>query len=258
MKNFIIMAFALLVSISVNAQTEEEKAANARAQANNPIASKTAFNLQSYYSTNLSGVTDGTSNSYWLRFATPTGRVLWRFSAPLSTFENKDLGISESGLGDMDLFAAYLAVSKPKFSFGIGPSVSAPTASSATLGTGKWTGGLAAVTFAVLSPKFQVGALAIWRTDFAGSSNRDDVDIFAAQPFAMFQAGKGLYFRSAPTWNFNLRNGSYNVPVGFGIGKVIKIDKVVCNFFIEPQFSAIHKGPNQQLFQLYSALNMQF
>ncbi|OIQ27789.1 MAG: hypothetical protein BM564_11485 [Bacteroidetes bacterium MedPE-SWsnd-G2] len=258
MKKIITLAFAFMLVVSVNAQTDEEKAAAARAQANNPIASVTAFNLQSYYSTNLSGVVDGTSNTYWLRFATPTGRVLWRYSAPFSTYVNKDLGISESGLGDMDLFAAYLAVSKPKFSFGIGPSVSAPTASADVLGTGKWTGGLAAVAFAIISSQLQMGALAIWRTDFAGSSNRADVDIFAVQPFAMFQAGKGLYFRTAPTWNFNLRNGSYNVPVGFGIGKVIKINDVVCNFFIEPQFSALHNGPNQPLFQLYSALNMQF
>lgn len=258
MKKITLLAFALIASMAVYAQTDEEKAAEARAQANNPIASVSAFNLQSYYSTNLSGVVDGTSNAYWLRFATPTGRILWRFSAPFSTYVNKDVGISESGLGDMDLFAAYLAVSKPKFSFGIGPSVSAPTASSSLLGTGKWTGGLAAVTFAVVSAQLQVGALVIWRTDFAGSSNRKDVDFFAFQPFAFVQAGKGFYFRTAPTWNFNLTNGNYNVPLGIGVGKVMKINKTVLNFFIEPQYSVLHEGLNQPLIQFYSALNMQF
>lgn len=253
MKKLCILAIALFTSIAIHAQSEDEAA-----QANNPIASITAFNLQNYYSSNISGVENGTSNTSWLRFATPTGRVLWRLSAPISSYNNKDLGIQESGLGDMDLFAAYNVIMKPKFSLAIGPSVSAPTATSDLLGTGKWTGGLAAVAFAAVSPQFQVGGLAIWRKSFAGDKNRDDVNIFALQPFAFWQAGNGLYFRSAPTWTFNLENDNYNIPVGIGIGKIIKINKVVCNFFIEPQYSVLHKGDNQPLLQFYSALNMQF
>lgn len=253
-----LITFTLVLCMVTFVKAQEDDEAMKRAQANNPIASVTAFNMQSYYSTNLSGVENGTLNTYWLRFATPTGRVLWRFSAPFSTYVNKDVGIDESGLGDIDLFAAYLAVSKPDFSFGIGPSFSAPTAMDDVLGTGKWTAGLAAVIFKIFSPQLQGGGLAIWRKSFDGDEDRADVDIFAYQPFFMFQAGGGLYFRTAPTWTFNLTNGTFNMPVGFGVGKVIKINKTVCNFFIEPQFSVAHFGPNQPIFQLYSSLNMQF
>ncbi|MFD1292360.1 hypothetical protein ACFQ5N_00815 [Lutibacter holmesii] len=253
MKNILLLTVSLLFTVISFSQSDEEKA-----QANNPLASITAFNMQQYYSPNLSGDSEATSSTYWLRFATPTGRVLWRASVPVGTYSSDKTGLDESGLGDVDLFAAYLAVSKPKFTFGIGPSVSAPTATSDYLGTGKWTAGAAAVVFAAVSAQFQTGALAIWRTDFAGSSNRKDVDFFAFQPFAFIQAGKGVYFRTAPTWNFNLNNGNYNVPLGIGVGKVLKINKTVLNFFIEPQYSVLHKGPNQPLLQFYSALNMQF
>jgi hypothetical protein len=177
---------------------------------------------------------------------------------PISTYSSSTTGIDESGLGDLDVFAAYLAVSKPTVTFGIGPSVSAPTATSDLLGTGKWTAGAAAVAFVAFSKDFQAGGLAIWRTDVGGDKNRDDVDIFAFQPFAFAQAGKGFYFRSAPTWNFNLNTGDYNVPLGIGVGKVLKIKNTVLNFFIEPQYSVLHKGDNQPLLQFYSALNMQF
>ncbi|OHX67061.1 hypothetical protein [Flammeovirga pacifica] len=252
MKNLFIILFTLF-SLSVFAQTDEEKA-----QANNPLAQITAFNLQQYYSPNLTGNSEATSSTYWMRFAKPTGRVLWRASLPFSTFSNPETGVSTSGLGDFDLFAAYLAVSKSKLSIGIGPSVSAPTATHATLGTGKWTAGAAAVAFASLNPQLQVGGLAIWRTDVGGDAQRDDVNILAFQPFAFFQVGKGLYFRSAPTWNFNLEKGTYNVPLGVGVGKIMKINKTVFNFFIEPQYSVLHYGDNQPLLQVYSALNMQF
>ncbi len=253
MKTIKALIVTLFITLSFYAQTDEEKA-----QANNPLASITAFNLQQYYSSNLSGDSGATSSTSWLRFATPTGRVLWRASLPISTYSSSTTGIDESGLGDLDVFAAYLAVSKPTLTFGIGPSVSAPTATSDLLGTGKWTAGAAAVAFAAFSKDFQAGGLAIWRTDVGGDKNREDVDIFAFQPFAFLQAGKGFYFRSAPTWNFNLNNGDYNVPVGIGVGKVFKIKNTVMNFFIEPQYSILHNGDNQPLLQFYSALNMQF
>ncbi|WP_044210320.1 hypothetical protein [Flammeovirga sp. OC4] len=252
MKNLFIVVLLLVSSFSF-AQTAEEKA-----QANNPLANLTAFNLQQYYSPNLSGNSEATQSSYWMRFATPTGRVLWRASLPINTYSNPELGISRSGLGDFDLFGAYLAVSKPTLSVGIGPSVSAPTATHSSLGTGKWTAGAAAVAYASVSPQFQVGGLAIWRTDVGGDANRNDVNFMAIQPFAFWQVSNGMYFRTAPTWNFNLEKGEYNVPVGFGIGKIVKVGNTVCNFFVEPQYSVLHHGDNQAIFQLYSALNMQF
>ena len=79
-----------------------------------------------------------------------------------------------------------------------------------------------------------------------------------SQPFYFFQLGKGLYLRGAPIWVFDLENDTYHVPIGLGIGKVIPTEKGVYNFFIEPQFTVLDKGPGQPEVQLFMALNMQF
>jgi hypothetical protein len=63
---------------------------------------------------------------------------------------------------------------------------------------------------------------------------------------------------SAPIIPFNLVNGDYHIPVGLGIGKVIKVKETVFNFFIEPQPSVLVSGAGQPVFQVYAALNMQF
>jgi len=95
-----------------------------------------------------------------------------------------------------------------------------------------------------------------YQTDFAGDG--DNTSLTVLQPFLMIQLGKGTYLRSAPLWIFDIENDTYNVPLGFGIGKVVKKDRTVFNMFIEPQFTILHKGIGQPEFQLFAALNMQF
>ena len=146
----------------------------------------------------------------------------------------------------------------PKITFGIGPSMSFNTASDDALGTGKTTLGAAAVVFCVPNPQFQIGGLVIWRTDVGGDEERQDVNILAVQPFYFWQLGNGLYFRGAPIWSFDLENDAYHIPMALGIGKVIKIKKVVYNFFIEVQPSVLVKGVGQPAGQIFMALNMQF
>jgi hypothetical protein len=67
-----------------------------------------------------------------------------------------------------------------------------------------------------------------------------------------------VYLRTAPLWIFNIETGDYNVPIGFGIGKILKVGKTVYNIFIEPQYTVLHYGVGQPEFQLFVALNMQF
>ena len=98
----------------------------------------------------------------------------------------------------------------------------------------------------------------IWQTDFAGDSDRDSTNLLAIQPFYFFQLGKGLYFRGAPIWVYNLEKNTYNMPIGLGIGQVMRSGRTVYNFFIEPQFTVLDKGLGQPEFQNYMALNMQF
>ena len=261
----ILLCFALFFSWAIYAQeqSDEQKkgpSAEELAKSNNPLADMVAFNVHYYFRPSLNQIEGGSAHTTWFRFAMPTGRVLWRLSVPLESraVVNQDTNFSQSGLGDIDIFAAYLAVQKPKLTFGIGPSASFNTASDDALGTGKNTLGVAAVAFAVPNPQIQVGGLVIWRTDIGGDEARADVNLLAIQPFYFFQMGKGFYFRGAPIMPFNLESGNYHVPLGLGAGKVAKIENVVLNFFIEPQPSILSRGTGEPNFQIFGGLNMQF
>ncbi|MBK9088163.1 MAG: hypothetical protein IPL90_03600 [Holophagales bacterium] len=256
--------FALLVAGSaLTARAEEPPAdgggpvASTAADANNPLAKTQAFNLHDYYIPTMSEAPDQTANTFWLRYAQPFGKWLVRASLPLSRVPAGD-GTTKSGLGDFNAFAAYLFDTKPGVSFGVGPQVTVPTATADETGTGKWQGGLAAVYFNATSPSVQWGGLVTWQADFAGDADRSDTNVLAVQPFYFVQLGKGLYARSTAIMAFNLEDGSYNVPAGLGIGKVIPTKSVVFNVFVEPQFTVLSHGARQPELQVFVGFNTQF
>jgi hypothetical protein len=255
------LAGTLLACAAQYALASEDAASDA-AQANNPLANMTAFNIQQYFIGELTD-TDQSANQFWLRYARPfeLGRSKWlmRASLPINSYPTPPEGDTETGLGDLNVFAAYLIDMKdPAISFGIGPQLTAPTATDDDLGSEKWSAGIANVLFDARSKKFQWGYLLTWQASFAGDDDAEDVNVGALQPFLFYQLGKGLYLRSAPIWVYNFENDDYSVPIGLGIGQVIRQGKTVYNVFVEPQYSIADEGPGQPQWQIYLALNMQF
>ncbi len=94
---------------TVPAQEEQSAEEQARAQANNPLAGAYALNFQNFYSPSLYGVPDRSANTFWIRTAIPVGRTLTRASLPLATRPSSATE-SQSGLGDFNIFTAYLFV----------------------------------------------------------------------------------------------------------------------------------------------------
>ncbi len=239
-----------------------EAEVDAAAQANNPLANMRAFNIQNYYIPELTDI-DETANQAWLRYASPfeLGESKWlmRASLPFNSFPTPPDGDSETGVGDFNVFAAYLFdTGDPGLSIGLGPQLTAPTAAGDALGTGKWQAGLAHVLFNARSSVFQYGYLLTWQASFAGDSDRDDTNLAAFQYFMFYQLGDGLYLRSAPIWVYDIENDTYNIPLGLGIGQVIKRGKTVHNIFVEPQFSVSYDGAGQPETQIFLGWNMQF
>lgn len=265
MKNIFFLSFmtALLSLNDLCAQehTEDEHGA-AAAQANNPLANMTALNFHNYYMPKLNEAPEGSyMNTGWIRFARPLadGKFLLRVSQPLNTvsFPSGGSMTSTSGLGDLNAFLSYNFVSKPTATMGIGPMFTLPTATDDPLGTGKWQGGFAFVTFIAKSPIFQFGGLITWQASFAGDETRSSTSLAAIQPFYFWQLGKGTYLRGAPIWAFDLENDAYSVPLALGIGKVVKLGDTVFNLFIEPQYSLLINGTQPQ-FQIFTGINLQF
>lgn len=254
-----IWILIILISQVVLSQTSEEE----MKKANNPLADMTALNVHNYYIPKLTDAPDDAyMNNAWVRFAKPfsDGKLLLRISAPINTIGIPNgLGTVEStnGLGDINAFLSYNFVSEPSKTIGVGPLLVAPTATETALGSGKWQGGFAFVAFIANSPKFQFGGLITWQASFAGDSDREDTSFAAVQPFYFWQLGKGTYIRGAPIWVFDLKNSTYQVPIGLGIGKVVKVENTVFNLFLEPQYAILHKGTQPQV-QIFTGINIQF
>ncbi len=259
MKNILKLALLATVTLSFIARAEGE------GQANNPLANSKAFNIQNYYIgdfTDVNGDSAGLSgNQTWIRYAQPFsfGDSQWilRASLPFNRFPAG--GDYDTGVGDLNVFLAYLIkTNNPAVSFGVGPQVTAPTASKETLGSDKWSAGLVNVFFNGSSPRFQYGYLLSWQQSIAGDDKASDVNVAAFQPFTFYQLGGGYYLRSAPFWIYDLENDNYNIPLGLGIGKVIKTDYAVFNTFVESQYSVWSEGASYPKWQIFAGINMQF
>jgi len=248
------LAVVLLAAAPVVAQ----KSSSDRdiADANNPLANMVAFNIQNYYYSELYG-TDATTNTAWLRYAQPFGRWLMRASLPLPTSPDRPGVDSVSGVGDFNVFFAYLVSdpSSPK-QFGIGPLLAAPTATNDALGADTWQAGAALVYFDGSSKLIQWGGLLTYQTDFSGDG--EPVNMSVLQPFLFIQLGKGVYTGTAPLWLFDFESNSYSVPLGVRLGKVMRTGHTVFNVFVEPQVTILHDGVGQPKVQFFAALNIQF
>jgi hypothetical protein len=260
-KNIGIFAF-LFFFLTVITYAQEKTSDGDVAQANNPLANFTAFNVHYYYMADLSEM-DKDANQVWMRFAKPfsIGKSKWlmRASLPINSYPIPPTLSYTTGLGDLNVFAANLIdVGNPSLSFGIGPQITAPTATSPELGSGKWSAGLVNTLFNFKSKVFQYGYLLSWQASFAGASDRDNVNVGALQPFLFYQLGKGKYLRSTGAAMYNFENSTYTVPVGLGFGQVIPHKKAVFNLFIEPQYSIADKGAGYAQWQIFFGLNTQF
>ena len=257
----ITIAAALCLSAGV-ASAQEQAATSDVAQANNPLANFTAFNVHNYYIGELTG-TDEDANQFWMRYARPfsVGPTNWlmRASLPFNSYPVPPGMDRQNGLGDLNVFAAYLIpTGNPALSVGIGPQITMPTATEDALGSGKWSAGLVHTLFDASSKSFQYGYLLSWQASFAGADDRTKVNAAGFQPFMFYQLGGGSYLRSTAVMSYNLENDTYSVPLGLGIGQVMPTPKAVFNLFIEPQWSVADKGAGWGKWQVFVGLNTQF
>ena len=80
------------LSLSLEGQVVAQDQASAAAQANNPLANMTAFNLQNYYVGDLTK-SDKTANQFWFRYAKPFSvsdtNWLMRASLPVNAQQDR-------------------------------------------------------------------------------------------------------------------------------------------------------------------------
>ncbi|MGX5818948.1 hypothetical protein ACWKWU_12170 [Chitinophaga lutea] len=257
----LLFSLLLFIPLIASAQVSEEE----MKKANNPLANAKAINLQNYYIPTIYDDAGLRSNSFLLRYSQPfaKGKILLRVTQPVNTmptgYTPGGFVTYASGLGDLNFFATY-TFTKPdaKTLIGAGPQVVIPTGTNQALTAGRVQVGGAFIIFSSPTPALQLGGLITYQKDVGGQEDRGPAQVLIAQPFALFQLGKGAYLRSTALANFNIETEAYNVPIGIGIGHVAKSGKAVFNIFLEPQFTILHYGPGQPALQFFGGINTQF
>ena len=140
-----------------------------------------------------------------------------------------------TGLGDINYSLFLSPANSGKVTWGVGPSISFPTATDPLLGTEKWSAGPTVV--ALVQPgSLTVGALVRQIWSFAGAADRSDVSQFMLQPFVNLQLGGGWYLSTSPilTANWTASAGNkWTVPLGGGGGKILKLGQQPVNIRVE-------------------------
>ncbi len=148
----------------------------------------------------------------------------------------------EYGLGDMNP-SFFLSPAKPgKVIWGAGPTFVIPTATNKILGQGKLSMG-PAVVLLTQPPHWTLGLITnnVWSV--AGSGGRPAVNQFLLQYFINYDLKKHWYLQTAPiiTANWKASSGNeWTVPVGGGVGKIMKLGNQPINWQVEFYGNAVY------------------
>jgi hypothetical protein len=129
------------------------------------------------------------------------------------------------GLGDIN-YTAYISPSSDEaMDWGIGPSITFPTATDDQLGAGKWSAGPAVAGFFIRKP--WVSALQVRQLwSFAGDTDRVDVDQLVVQPTILYGLGNNWALVTdlviTANWKVDAAN-RWTVPLGGGVSRFLYI-----------------------------------
>ena len=224
MKTIVRSLAALLLALTFCATSQAQLSQEELAKiAQDPLANLISAPLQNQTNFGI-GPLDRTQHETKLQPVIPfaDGKIIARVVVPF--YDQPDLFAengSTKGFGDVSLSAFY-ANKGEKVSWGIGPIISLPTAKEG-LGVKEWALGPSFVAV-TKTGNWVIGGLfqQVW------SVESNALNGFKFQPFVNYNLPKGNYLTTSPsiTANWNGTNGEkWTVPLGMGVGKIIKPEK---------------------------------
>ena len=157
----------------------------------------------------------------------------------------------ETGLGDIN-YSLFVSPADAKgFIWGLGPSLTFPTATDGQLGSGKWSTGPTGVV--LVQPGWGTyGGLVRQLWSFAGDGDRASVNQMLIEPFINYNLAGGWYLITDMiiTANWNADSGNrWTVPLGGGVGKLFKIGSLPINSRLEAYYNVEKPdaGPDWQM-----------
>jgi hypothetical protein len=218
-------------------------------QTQNPISNLISVPFQGNWDF---GIGDNDESGTLLNFqpvmpfaASPKTNVILRLILPFSS-QPTPSGARVNGIGDT-LVTAFFSPSKPsRITWGAGPVVMIPTATSSGLGTEKFSIGPSVVLLSQPG-NWTLGFLGnqVWSVD--GANDRDAVNQAFLQPFAAYHLGNGLSagMTIEATGRWEATNGKWTAPLIFNINKIAMLGKRPVNFQVGagPMLASPDGGP---------------
>jgi hypothetical protein len=203
-----------------------------------PLQNNTNFGIGQFDRTqnvlNIQPVIPANISKNWMLITRVIQPIIWQ------PYPNQTTG-GEFGFGDM-VPTFFLSPRKPgKLIWGVGPALTIPTATNDILGQGKLSVGPSVVVLAQPG-KWTLGALVnnVWSV--AEASDRPDVNQMLWQVFVTRQLKKGWYVTSSPiiTANWKASSDKWTVPLGGGVGRVMKLGAQPVNITAQFYGNAVH------------------
>jgi hypothetical protein len=268
-KYFIRLVFfsACLVSGIATGQDADQDAAELAKAVQNPIANLISVPFQ--WNINLeTGPLEETQHVLNIQPVLPfemneDWNIITRTIFPLISQPAFGQGQSrEGGLGDIQ-FSAFFSPKKPTASgwiWGAGPILQMNTASDDRLGQGAWAIGPTAVALKIAGPWVYGGLINnVWSV--TEDSGRADVNQMLIQPFVNFnfvdKPGRYLTFAPIITANWKADNDKWIIPLGMGIGQVMKIGKQPINIQASAYYN-VERPDNAAKYQIRLQIQLLF
>lgn len=162
------------------------------------------------------------------------------------------LGLENTfGLGDINYTVFASPKSPGEVIWGVGPSLTFPTATADELGSGQWSAGPSVVALTIQRPWLFGG---LWRQiwSFAGDADRSSVNQMILQPFANYNLPDGWYLHTSPIFVADWTapsNNRWTIPIGGGVGKLFKIGDLPINASLQYYYNVEtpDQGPEWQI-----------
>ena len=249
------LGVALLCTASAGAQ-EAKSGGDLRAATQNPISSMYSLPFKFTFD---NGADNGDANVLSIQPVLPVTVGDWnlvnRIIVPVADAPGGIPGLpSNPGIGDTTESGRATGLGDINYSlffnplktrggliWGVGGSITAPTATDDRLGSGKWSAGPTAV--GLVQPKWGTyGMLVRQLWSFAGKSERRGVSQMLIEPFVNYNLEGGWYVisDSVITVDWKINSGDkVTLPLGGGFGRIFKIGNQPMNARVEAYYNAV-------------------
>lgn len=229
----LLSALAILLGLPPSAAAQDADALAKQTQ--NPVSSLISVPLQGNWDFGL-GDRDATGTLLNIQPVMPFGiskstNIILRIIMPLTSQPGPD-GVRINGLSDIVATAFFSPAKSGRITWGVGPVVLLPAATSNALGTEKFGVGPSAVVL-TQPGKWTIGFLFNHLWSVSGANNRSDVNQTFLQPFANYNLGSGLSvgmsLEATANWE---ADETWTAPLLFNVSKVTLLGKRPVSFSV--------------------------